>query len=98
MENHTSVEMSGNQAEISGDDIYGASKLQCNLYANGESNTQEINDVFYFLFSTENERVSSVSSTPYHVCFCKLSSPKVYCLGAVNRSVFSWSRLHSIGS
>ena len=89
---HGFIEMKDNHADVAGDDIYGVSTMQCQLYANNyyeEKNVTrriEFDSVFKGLSST----LSSVSSTPYHVCFCSkgFDSPKKYCLDTVERSAF----------
>ena len=89
---HGFIEMKDNHADVAGDDIYGISTMQCQLYANlyyEEKNVQKrikFDSVWKGLYST----LSSVSSTPYRVCFCNegLVSPKKYCLYTVERSAF----------
>ena len=84
---HGFIEMKDNHADIAGDDIYGVGTMQCQLYANNyyeEKNLQkriEFDSVWKGLYST----LSSVSSTPYNVCFCNkgFESPKKYCLDTV---------------
>ena len=67
--------------------------MQCQLFVNKYNyvnNTVpkriEFECVFKGLYST----LSSVSSAPYHVCFCNkaFDSPKKYCLYSVERSAF----------
>ena len=81
---HGFIEMKGNHADVAGDDIYGISTMQCQLYENKKK--IEFDSVFKGLYST----LSSVSSTPYRVCFCNkgFDSPKKYCLDTVVRSAF----------
>ena len=89
---HGIIEMKDNHADIAGDDIYGVSTMQCQLYANNyyeEKNLQkriEFDSVWKGLYST----LSSVSSTPYRVCFCNkvFESPKNYCLDTVEGTAF----------
>ena len=88
---HGFIEMKNNHADVAGDDIYGVSTMPCQLYGNGTHaknilNNIPFNSVFKGLYST----LSSVSSTPYRVCFCNIGfdSPKKYCLDTVERSAF----------
>ena len=89
---HGSIEMKGNHADVAGDNIYGISTMQCQLYVNNYYEKTivpkriEFESVFKGLYST----LSSVSSTPYRVCFCNkgFDSPKKYCLDTIERSAF----------
>ena len=88
---HGFIEMKDNHADVAGDDIYGVSTMPCQPYWNGTHAKKlptniPFNSVFKGLYST----LSSVSSTPYRVCFCNIGfeSPKKYCLDAVERSAF----------
>ena len=80
---HGFIEMKDNHADVAGDDIHGASTMQCQLFV---PKRIEFDSVFKGLYST----LSSVSSAPYHVCFCNkaFDSPKKYCLYSVERSAF----------
>ena len=88
---HGFIEMKDNHADIAGDDIYGVSTMPCQPYGNGTHaknllTNMPFNSVFKGLYST----LSSVSSTPYRVCFCNIGfdSPKKYCLDTIERSAF----------
>ena len=81
---HGFIEVKDNHACTAGDDIYGASSLQCQLLVNNyyeEPKRTEFKSVWKGLYST----LSSVSSTPYRVCFCNkgFDSPKKYCLDTI---------------
>ena len=86
---HGFIEMKANHAETAGDDIYGVSTKQCQLYVNSNYASDvkiEFDSIFKGLYST----LSSVTSTPYHVCFCNeaFDSPNKHCLGNVEVSTF----------
>ena len=81
---HATVEMRDNHAIIAGDDIYGASKIQCHSLTGNVQGEGMFNSVF----KVQNISLSSISSIPYHVCFCKQNSPKSYCLNSMENRVF----------
>ena len=85
---HGFIEMKDNHAETAGDDIYGVSTKQCQLFVNSNYASDvniEFDSIFKGLYST----LSSVSSTPYHVCLCKaFDSPNKHCLGTIEVSTF----------
>ena len=89
---HGFIEMKDNHADVAGDDIYGISTMQCHLYANNyyENNNVPKKIVFDSIFKGLYSTLSSLSSTPYRVCFCNkaFDSPKKYCLDTVKASVF----------
>ena len=89
---HGFIEMKDNHADVAGDDIYGVGTMQCQLYANNyyAHNNMYNNIVFDSVFKGLYSTLSSVSSAPYHVCFCnkEFDSPKKYCLYSVERSAF----------
>ena len=81
---HATVEMRDNHATIAGDDIYGASKIQCHSLTGNLQGEGMFNSVFI----VQNISLSSISSIPYHVCFCKQKSPKSHCLNSTEKRVF----------
>ena len=81
---HATVEMRDNHAIIAGDNIYGASKIQCHSLTGNIQGEGMFNSVF----KVQNISLSSISSIPYHVCFCKQNSPKSYCLRSMENRVF----------
>lgn len=82
------VEMRDNYAGIAGDDVYGASKLQCRLLADSMHDLTSKGSFFNSTFKILNKTMSSVSSIPYCVCICKQDSPKDYCLVNTEIEVF----------
>ena len=84
------VEMRDNQADISGDSIYGVSNIPCNLFVNSKRDVQELSNqtLFNSLFRASNWTLSSIASIPYRICFCKHNSPKHYCMDTMSKTVF----------
>ena len=83
-DHNATVEMRDNHAIVAGDDIYGASKIQCHSLSGNIQGEEMFNSVF----EVQNNSPSSISSVPYRVCFCQQNSPKSYCLNSMEKTVF----------
>ena len=89
-EEYPTVEMRENRADISGEDIYGISKINCKLFVSNIREEQELANMtlFNWIFRESNQTLSSVSSIPYRICFCKHDSPKSFCMDTMSKIVF----------
>ena len=89
-EEYPTVEMRENRADISGEDIYGISKINCKLFVSNTREEQELANMtlFNWIFRESNQTLSSVSSIPYRICFCKHDSPKSFCMDTMSKTVF----------